>query len=367
MTLGIPGIKITMSSVDQHEAMDSGMTLLQKLCENLHDCAWESLLSRLIPLQDTPSLIVPSTAVADVAYGSTVLHTIVWKAPKILANTFIELVPKNLEADKLFQMTDEDENTALHLCCSNLGPFHYPSSDRSETSVCDIGLSTLELLLNRSPNALTMQNKEGDTPLHLFVSCPAVTDIPPINSYFQRTESIQASLEAFSLIFDRLPNMEAAILKDITGATPLHTAIASSAENTFLMTLLNAAPFACKVEDLDGMIPLHYAASTPTISAEFMKELIRSYRFGLCHKTKNGDTPLHLAVRNLGSSDIDHDIPSSCPNTINLLKALMGHFLDDDNLPLTQISRGDLNKRYCPLLIMNQEKVIPAYIHIPLP
>lgn len=355
--------KTTMSCINKNN--DSGNKVpIQELHENLNDCAWESLLTHLTFLQDVPSLIVPSAAVKNLVDGSTILHTIVWKAPPILAKTFIELIPNNFEADELFQMVDKDENTALHVCCSNLGPFHYQYQNRSKPSVYDLIISTFDLLLHRSINALTMQNKEGDTPLHLLVSCPAVTDIPPINSYFsdfQRTESIQASLDILSLMLDRLPSTGATLLKDLTGATPLHTAIASSAESTFLMTLLNAAPLACKVEDVDGMIPLHYAASTPNISVEFMNQLIRSYQFGLCHKTKNGDTPLHLAVRNLGSSDIADEIFSSCPNIVYLFQALIGCFLDDDHFSLAQLSRGDLNKRYCPLLIMNREKVIPTF------
>jgi hypothetical protein len=99
------------------------------------------------------------------------------------------------------------------------------------------------------------------------------------------------------------------------------------------------------------MIPLHYVAAFLKTPAVVVQKMIEEYSYSVCHKTLDGDTALHLLIRN--SSDDNHssrtfELNDNARLVLNLLLGTVSSTNDGDR---------DFNEQYCPLLIENREKV----------
>jgi len=312
---------------------------------DLASCAWENLHQQLDFLTHNRELVIPTLAAIHPADGSTPLHTAAWKAPSILALSIIRLLPPTDAGDRIFVTVDMDGNTPLHLCCANLSPFY--DSNTAKTSFPFLDLSVLELLLQKAPQALEIQNDEGDTPLHLFVGSPAAC--------YSDTYTETSSLKALSIILDHLPSPETALSQDMTGASSLHLAVANHANKLILAKLLDAAPDACKAEDEHGMLPLHYVAAYLNAPAPIVKKMLDIYPNGAYHKTENGDTALHLVVRNTANSP--GELANIFFRTFDSTKQLDSNIKDIVSFFMDENSTQDIS----PLLIANREKLTPLH------
>ena len=329
---------------------------------NLHTslakCDWPAFHRALQHLSQSPSLIIPSVSMTDPENpndSTTPLHTACWKAPPTLALMLIRLLPSSRELSGIFTARDGDDNTALHLCCANLERMADGDSGGANGGV---NTSVLEALVRAAPRALKMQNVEGDTPLQMLVSSPACLpktwDLSPESREYDAAGAI--SERVLNLLLNAAGGEEATIMKDMTGATPLHVAIAAGAHSRVIDALIAAAPQALKMPDNRGMLPMHYVAAfchTPMASVERMLEI---YGDALFAHTTNGDTPLHLLVSNSsnivqaksnGSGDDSKDEgPKLDRNMVRIVEALMGP-ADGDRSPLIMTNREKLNSLHC--------------------
>lgn len=325
-----------------HEVSDTSESakkaLLRRpiITEKIESCSWGELNDFLSELDQNSQEMLES-----LHGGSEVFHTTAWKAPPALTLKMFDMVGPN-ESDILLTV-DKDGNTPLHLCCGNLAP---PIEESDEVHV-SVDYSVLKALLERAPESLFHQNAEGDTPLHLFLTSPLVSAfVDHRASGFQKE-----ALEAFRMIKKRMPSKDSFLIRDSSGASPFHTAIANEVSEEILFSLLKAAPMACKIEDKAGMIPLHYVAAFLKTPAVVVQKMIEEYSYSVCHKTLDGDTPLHLLIRN--SSDDNHssrtfELNDNARLVLNLLLGTVSSTNDGDR---------DFNEQYCPLLIENREKV----------
>ena len=317
----------------------------------LNNCAWEDLYNLLRELSVHTDQIFPEINVKS-NDDASVLHTACWKAPVGLIHIIIKLLPtQGDQAKSLYLKQDKDGNTPLHLLCANIMPYY----DEHSKAVLDT--SVMETLISKAPEVLTMQNIQGETPLHLFVTSYA-TSTSKFSTFQPSFDITSQTTEALSKIFDNLPSKQYAMIKDNTGATAFHAAIASGADESILMTYLDYCPAVCKVEDSNGMLPLHYAGAFLNIQASVVKRMIEVYQYGTCHKSKFGDTPLHVLVRNsaddvaLNETDQVGKKKLLNRNAIQILELLMG------NPKLTLMEDGkSLNEGYDPLFITNNEQV----------
>ena len=264
-------------------------------------------------------------------------HKLLWKAPPALTKAILQHIIDHNEnyLTTLLMMKDDDDNTPLHLYCANLYPLH-KTNNKSE-------LAVLKMLVKSNPRVLQRPNSQGDTPLHLFVSSKACTEGEGFSNEAAAEQVAAMLLEA---------SVEAAILQDCSGATPLHVAIAHVAHERVLLTLLDLAPVAAKVKDDNGLIPLHYAAAVG-LSMKYapIQTLIEAYPEGLLLKTTNGDTPLHLLLSNLDLHDEGGERPNLDRESAKVVELLAGFASADDGEPELLLDRGS------PVTTANEEKV----------
>jgi ankyrin repeat protein len=346
------------SDTDLDAWQKEGGTSAPNLHVDLEKCSWSLLEEHLVYLSKRTDLILPSLLQIDHSHGNaTPLHTACWKAPPPLALHMISLLPRIYQhMEHVCVALDTDGNTALHLCAANICQDFQNQKRSSQSAYCteknsDIyrhvqykeeeeeevigdqycnipgfrGEDVLEALVLSAPRALTIQNKEGDTPLHLAVSSSFSTP------------------HAVSLLTDG--TSRACFLQDCTGATPLHAAIANNVDERVLSVLLDAAPDTAQIPDNQGLLPLHYVAAFSHTPIAFVRNLIKIYPHAISAQTVDGDTPLHLAISNCKSED---------ELTISTVQLLLGNH--------------DVNDRRSPLFIENNEKVrkciTPYYCHV---
>ena len=344
------------TSSKEHQTYNDKMTNAEIVTEiDLHscivNCEWEKMYSQLKVLSTKSNII--STLNAMSKEDASVLHACCWKAPAGLTLIVIKLLPLyGDEAKSIFLTQDKDGNTPIHLCAANMMPFY---DENSSKTIIDI--SVLECLITAEPKALLLRNKVGDTPLHLFVTSHAAS-ISSLSSIHPTPELSRTSLKALTKVLDNLGEIKISDMKDILGSTPFHSALTSPTDESILSALLDRCPSVCKVEDGKGMIPLHYVAAFLITPVTIVKKMISIYQYGLCHKTKDGDTPLHILVRN-SAEDVDlEEIKGSGKtklldrNAIEILQMLMGNtgisFVENDK---------HLNEEYDPYFIKNNESV----------
>lgn len=343
------------TSSKEHQTHNGKMTSAEIVTElDLHscivNCEWEKMYSQLKELSTKSNIL--STLNAMSKEDATVLHACCWKAPAGLTLIVIKLLPLHGdEAKSIFLTQDKDGNTPIHLCAANMMPFY---DENSLKTIIDI--SVLECLITAAPEALLLRNKVGDTPLHLFVTSHAAS-VSSLSSIHPTPELSRTSLKALTKLLDNLGETEISEMKDILGSTPFHSALTSPTDESILSALLDRCPSVCKVEDGKGMIPLHYVAAFLITPVAIVKNMISIYQYGLCHKTKDGDTPLHILVRN-SADDVDlEEIKAKKTklfnrNAIEILQMLMGNtgmcFVENDK---------HLNEEYDPYFIKNNESV----------
>jgi hypothetical protein len=303
-----------------HGALDEDISPSGRAASAVHEaletCQWEDLydLSAELEGEELKRLFeMPSKELQ-----STVFQTIVWKAPAALTLFLLEL--RSNELSVLCMARDADGNTALHLFCANVDSF-----EKRE-------LVLLKHLVQGAPRSLQLPNSEGDTPLHLLVASKACSS--------GETSSEATAARAVSILLDE--SVDAAIIQDASGATPLHVAISHGSYELVLMKLLEVAPVASKVADERGMLPLHYVAAFWQTPFGPVDLLVRANPEALTATTVNGDTPLHLLISN-NPGDVER-LDSSMMKIVELLAGMSG----DD--------RGETSTPG-PIMMPNDEKV----------
>ena len=312
--------------------------IASKLHRALNSCSWKALCECLIALQDTPQKLIPVLSDTDTEHQSTVLHTSVWKAPPPLTKFILDLLAPLNDADTLFMARDMDGNTPLHLCCANLP---ITNSGSPDTGV-------MKRLAEAAPHVLQMGNSQGDTPLHMLVSsslCCVTTD---------DQQAATVSKEAVSCLLALSEDI--AYLQDSTGATPLHTAIASGANEWVLFQLFETAPSVAKVPDERGMLPLHYAAAFGHTPLTIVELLVEAYPDAITEVTVNGDTPLHLLASNAYLNRADLLTHRMDVDTEKIIGLLTGSERDE----YVHDSENEDGKQK-PLLVANAEKMNPLH------
>ena len=332
---------VSVDDEDEHSGDENGTSnrteeekIAFELSKALEDCSWEELYERIVSLQDSPEMIARALAVLDTDdHQSTLLHTMVWKAPPALTRFLMDLVTSPRDAIAVYTAQDADGNTPLHLYCANL-----PVSQGEH-----IDIDILKQLVKAAPRALQLQNSQGDSPLHLLVSSPACSAAVNVD------EAVISAEEAVSVLLQS--SAETALLQDSTGATPLHTAIASGAHEDVLLRLFEAKPEAAKVADERGMLPLHYAAAFGDTPLTIVELLVEADPDAITAVTVNGDTPLHILTSNASTSMAYLETGRMKSETRTLIELLLGPGGNDDSATDT---RGGERR---PLFMENNEKV----------
>jgi ankyrin repeat protein len=321
-----------MSVSDISQSAKKELSRHSTIAAQIESCSWQDLYHNLNLLGHTPEEILEA------------LHIGTWKPPPALSIKLLDLIsPSELE---ILLRVDEDGNTPLHLCCGNLSP---PPTGHEEMQT-DVDCSVLTALLERTPESLGKQNVEGDTPLHLFLTSPLVSACVDKQSYdFQKD-----AIAAFRIIEKRMPTRDCFLIQDSLGASPLHNAIANNVGEPILLSLIEAEPKACKVEDKAGLVPLHYVAAFLETSPLVVKKMIEEYTYSVCHKSLDGDTPLHILIRNSSDDNQSNRELILDDNSRLVLNLLLGNLSSSSN---RNGSDKDFNGQYCPLLIENREKV----------
>lgn len=297
--------------------------------------------------------------------GGTALHVAAWKAPPALFVKMIQLLPRDArEISVLMGIRDGEGNTPLHLCCGNL-----EYRDGCE----DYCLMALKEIVKVAPaKAWSMQNSEGDTPLHMLVTSQLCTvDIVTNSGSNSSSTRLLASassasklaLEAVDLAL--FSGTEALTVQEKpTGATPLHVALANGAHACVVEALLEAAPSVAMMEDSRGMLPLHWAAAFGRTSSNFVKRLIEENPSALVHPTNDGDIPLHLVVSNAQINGEETNRRGSTGGTDS-----DSNKVDKNRLKMVELLMQDAGRAASlrdgvttsPILMTNREKLTPLH------
>jgi ankyrin repeat protein len=298
----------------EENAEDGSRTNLHAL---LKRSQWKALLECVNQLK-RPDEIHEALSNRD-DHEATALHTAAWKAPPKLARLMLDLIPCG-ERKKYLLSLDSDGNTPLHLACANL--------DES------VDFSIIKHVLVMAPEALEMGNNSGDSPLHLLVSSPGFC------RGFDFTIEAAAE-EAITSLLKIVGNV--ANVRNASGATLLHVAIAHGAHERVLVKLINMAPDAAIVSDNHGMLPIHYVAAFGGTPFTFVGQLICAFPEGITSQTENGDTPLHLLISNANKH------------------VQKGQFLDRNTTKLAELLVGSDIQENCPLFVRNNEQLSPLH------
>jgi ankyrin repeat protein len=291
---------------------------------NLHPflkkCHWKDLLECVATLNHfkRPDEIHEALSNRD-DHEATALHTAAWKAPPKLAQLMLDLIPHE-ERKKYLLSLDSDGNTPLHLACANLDEH--------------VDFSIIKRVLVMAPEALGMGNNSGDSPLHLLVSSPGFCRGVDFAIEAAAEEAITSLLKIVS---------DVANIRNASGATLLHVAIAHGAHERVLVKLLNMAPGVAIIPDNHGMLPVHYMAAFSGTPFTFVGQLICAFPEGITSQTENGDTPLHLLISNAHKH------------------VKKGQFLDRNTTKLVELLVGSDVEDNCPLLIRNNQNLSPLH------
>ncbi len=349
------------SSPTRQIATDSNS--LSPLHRAMEKASWKELHQHITDLSKSPNPtdIAAQLSIPHPRDGGTTLHVASWKVPPLLGAMMIQLMPENSREMAVLQsIRDGEGNTPLHLCCGNL--------DYIDDGIDH--LAVLKAIVRVAPkSAWTMQNSEGDTPLHMLVtsplcaaSVPAADDDTVGDTSSKSTNAEKMALEAVNLALEA----EAAVSATTPeGATPLHVALAHGAHDCVIEALLEAAPSAAEVEDERGLLPLHWAAAFGRVSHGVVKRLINAYPQAVTRVTIDGDIPLHLVVSNAtidggdggrgGSGSSDGKVDR---NRLKIVELLM----NDSALKSSPLR--DTSDVTSPILTANREKLTPLHVSV---
>ncbi len=327
----------------------------------LEKASWKELHQYIIELSKSsdPTEIAAQLSIPHPRDGGTTLHVASWKAPPSLGAMMIQLMPENSREMAVLQsIRDGEGNTPLHLCCGNL--------EYTEDGI-DY-LAVLKAIVKVAPkSAWTMQNSEGDTPLHMLVTsplCAASAGAADDGGVNNKRSAVKLALEAVKLAL-KADTVDCATTKERTGATPLHVALAHGAHDCVIEALLDAAPSAAEVEDGRGMLPLHWAAAFGRVGHGVVKRLINAHPQAVTCVSIDGDIPLHLAVANAtidggddgrsgsGSSSNDGKVDR---NRLKIVELLM------NDTALKSSPFRDTSDVTSPILTANREKLTPLHV-----
>jgi len=314
---------------------------LPNLHRDLSLCAWSRLDRHLVKLSKHPKALFKALSQPNEELGNaTPLHTACWKAPPPLALHMISLLTRIYKhMETICLSTDVDGNTPLHLCaansCHSHPNDHYGDYDPAESELYGQldsksipgfkDSDVVEALVLTCPTALLVQNKEGDTPLHLAVS------------------SSSSMAHVVDCLIDK-PDAEACLMQDCSGATPLHAAIGNHVCLEVLNTIFAPAPEASRIIDHHGLLPLHYVAAFCHTPISFVKQLLEAYPNGISMRTADGDTPLHLAISNAKNEDEEEAGESDRQLTIETIQLLLGSYpVNDPRNPVFMKNNADVS------------------------
>jgi len=219
----------------------------------------------------------------------------------------------------------------------------------------------VSFLAECAPQAVDMQNDQGDTPLTLLVSSPAAC----ASSRELEEEGLDIVCSVVSQLIQASSTNDLSSIHDSTGATVLHTAIGNDANEHVLFELLRSSSTIASVGDERGMVPLHYVAAKPhTSSPKFVKELLKSYPEALTHASVHGDTPLHIFISNSTSTMGKHN--NDLPNQA-VMDALMGVVEGaTQGVPKREQTQ---QQQQSPFTMLNQDHLSPlhacAFLDVP--
>ena len=340
-------------------AVASDNSSLSPLHHAMEKASWKELHQHIIDLSKStnPTDIAAQLSIPHPRDGGTTLHVASWKAPPSLGAMMIQLMPENSREMAVLQsIRDGEGNTPLHLCCGNL-------------EYCEDGidhLAVLRAIVKVAPkSAWTMQNTEGDTPLHMLVTSPlCAATIPGDDDAVKSTNAEKLALEAVNLALAQTAECATTTPE---GATPLHVALAHGAHDCVIEALLDAVPSAAEVEDGRGLLPLHWAAAFGRVSHGVVKRLINAYPQAITRVSIDGDIPLHLAVANAtidgvedgrgGSGSSDGKVDK---NRLKIVELLM------NDTALKSSPLRDTSDVTSPILTANREKLTPLHVSISL-
>jgi len=142
-------------------------------------------------------------------------------------------------------------------------------------------IEILKVLVAKFPEGLKAKDYESNTTLHVAAEHDAPADV---------------------LQFLALKNPEALSTKRKDGSTPLHLALECGADSDKIKALLELNNDALKIPNDKGQLPVHICLLGPTVDAETVKYIAKSYPEGLKIITKEGETPYDISKRlGLGS------------------------------------------------------------------
>lgn len=287
----------------------------------LHKGDWSILKEILLQLKEDDFAIGAALTKLN-KKKNTPVHVAVWKAPPALVKVMFDLISDSLEED-LFLLTNREGNTILHLACANLDVDHTGKVD----------LTIIKRLVRGGPDAMAMQNNDGDTPLHLLVASPLCHRDQPKHVATAAKDIVTAFLKL---------NDDPLLMQDSARTTPFHVAIAHKAHERIITRMMDFDPngIQASLPDEKGMLPLHYIAAFGNVSCEVVKRLIQTYPTSILSVTDDGDTPLHT-------------LASNAYNYVQPSKSL------EHNLTIITVLLLGMNSHVgtSPLLITNKEDV----------
>lgn len=306
---------ISVDDNNDKSTEDLQSSSLSPLHQSLATASWSDLYTHLTGLSKIEDKVGLSEIAATLSqphpkYGGTVLHVASWKAPPALAIQMIRLMPKESREMSVLQgIRDGEGNTPLHLCAGNLDlridtttSSNGGGGEEEKVEIDHLGvLREIVSSTTGDSKPWTAQNSEGDTPLHMLVSSPLCTvESNKSSREPSPTNEVKEKLakEAITLALSTPEGVEACLLQERTGGTPLHIALASGAHDCVIEALLSASPASARIEDSRGMLPLHWAGAFGKANYSMVKKLVEEYPKALISCTVDGDIPLHLAVSN---------------------------------------------------------------------
>ena len=271
--------------------------------EMIEDTDW-TLLTKSLMRCKHQRIVLSEDMIVCSKLSTTVLHLAAHKAPTALTLLLLDVMTTcchsytnssnasfgapDVTPRNYCSCGDADGNTPLHIVCANLERIQ-----KGESGQVTIDFSVVKNLLVLGPEALVMQNNNGDTPLHLLLASKALQQPDDIKSL---RLAVSAAVEALTAILGMAKDL--ALKQNVNGLTPLHVAIANHCPKSVLLKLFSTVPKAANVTDNDGMNSLHYVAAFGVQSWTFVEELISAYPKLTYQQTIHGDTPLHLLIAN---------------------------------------------------------------------
>lgn len=149
------------SAVSSHndETIDITAEDLPRIVRHLHNyirkLRWNKLHKALLILRDHGTATdIRSGLTRCNKLGETPLHAVADHAPSSLIMAMFDLIPQDEVSDYLL-IVDNKGNTPLHCLCRNF------------VLLSDVNI--VLVMTSTCPEALSIRNQQGDTPLHLFV------------------------------------------------------------------------------------------------------------------------------------------------------------------------------------------------------